>query len=127
MAVHEAVVAQRDYAEKECKETIVELKLMTQELKNLTREMKEQSDIIEEHLKTIEAQKMTIQDLATRIAILEKDEPDLSIYEDTMACSDERQEELDAVNTAVVLILVVAACMIAVLLVAGMPLSDIEL
>lgn len=118
MTYHHAVVAklveQRDFATRECKSTIAELNLMTQELKDLTREMKEQSDAIETHLKTITAQKDTIEELEARISALEKNDPDLSIYEDTMDDDVEcdRRNEADMLDTCVVLVLMVALLLI---------------
>lgn len=133
MAAHESIVEkllyQRNAAETECKSVIEELKLMTAELESVTKTMKEQSDAIDEHLKVISAQHITIEELEARIAALEKDDPDLSIYDDmeTAEPETERQEELDAVNTAVVLVLAVAVCMIATIAVVGVPLSDTDL
>lgn len=119
MDVHESTVEkliyQRDTAEQECKSVIEELKLMTTELESVTKTMKDQSDLIETYLTTIRKQHTEIEELEARIAALEKDDPDLSIYEEPTGAEDEteeidtdRQSELDLVNSSVVLILLVA-------------------
>lgn len=131
----EGLMRQRDFAEKTCKETIEDLKLMTEELKAFTSEMKAQSDAIEEHLNVIEAQKETIEQLEARIATLEKDDPDLSIYDDTMSCHRDdlvececnRRNELDAVNSAVEIVLVFALCVAVLAFVNYAPLSHTDL
>jgi len=131
MEVHETIVEklvyQRDVAEKECKSVIEELRLITKELDSVTQTMKEQSDAIESYLKTIQTQKTEIDELEAKIAALEKDDPDLSIYEDTMDTEDERQQEFDAINTLVMLILAIAVCMIATITIVDTPLSDTDL
>lgn len=140
MAEHESIVVklmyQRDAAEKECKSVIQELKIMTAELEGVTKIMKDQSDLIETYLTTIRKQHTEIEELEARIAALEKDDPDMSIYEEptgaddeTEEFDDERKEELDLVNTCVVLILVLALCLAAVVHVVGNPntLSETDL
>ena len=123
----DALTRERNDAVHEAHSLIEELRAMTTELESVTKTMKEQSDAIDTHLKIISSQKTEIEDLEARIAALEKDDPDLSIYEDTMEPETERQDELDAVNTAVVLVLAVSICMIATIAVVGVPLSDTDL
>lgn len=104
---------------------------MTQELKDLTREMKEQSDAIDAHLKTIESQQMTIHDLEDRIAVLEKADPDMSIYADTMDTDatteyeNDRRQEADTLDTCVVLLLMISLLLVVALQTKPLSIEDL--